>query len=169
MGDAAKVTESAELKDRGTDSIREVDILVEQCVAGHKQTLAVECTSATELGQRRPADVGWVEEMLAKHRDLPTDYLVLVSETGFTKSANMKAAFYRAETIALGDALAQDWAKIVGRIPELHVDEISHAFKCSFAVTSSDGTLEYQPARLNQKAIEFSGGTSGTVHTLVDY
>ena len=168
LGEGAVVTESGELPDRVTSTLREVDILVEQQIAGHKQLLGVECTSAIEQGQRRAADVGWVEQMLAKHRDLPTDHLILVSETGFSKPAITKATFYRAETIVLGDALAEDWTQIAGKERELHHAEINHCFTCSFVVRNSDSKLEYRPARLNE-IILLGDGWSGTVGSLVDH
>lgn len=165
LGKDAVVSESNEILDRVTGTLREVDILVETQIAGHKQVLGIECTSAAETIRRRPADVGWVEQMIAKHRDLPTDHLVLVSETGFSKPAIKKAQFYRAETIALGVALDESWTKIVGKLNKLRHEEINHVYKCSFVVRDADGKAQYQPADLSQIVLG-SDGSSSTVGSL---
>ena len=75
----AVVSESASLVDRVTGQSREVDVLIACEVAGHRLLVGVECR-----GRTRRDDVGWVEEMRAKHDDLPIDRLILVSASGFT-------------------------------------------------------------------------------------
>ena len=70
------------LPSRVTGDEREVDVLIRTRVAGHDVTVAVE---ATARGRR--ADTPWVEAMLGKHNNLPTDKLVLVAEGGFSKPA----------------------------------------------------------------------------------
>jgi hypothetical protein len=44
------------------------------------------------VAPRRPADVEWVEAMIAKHENLPTEKLFLVSWSGFTRGARRQAA-----------------------------------------------------------------------------
>jgi hypothetical protein len=161
------VTESAELYDSAAGEDREVDIVVETDSGGQKQLLCFECRSATDTGQRRRAGVSWVDEMLGKHRDLPTNELVLASETGFTAGASSKASSYRMETITLDDAPKAAWTRIAGKEPRLHHQEINHAFKCSFVVRNDAGVPEYRPAPLGQVVGDWVVQT--TVGAVVDY
>jgi hypothetical protein len=80
------VTESEELAERATGVKREVDVVIRRTVAGHDVTLSVEATATSA-----PADVTWIDAMIAKHADLPTSTLVLVSEPGYTTNAEKKA------------------------------------------------------------------------------
>ncbi len=75
----ATVTESKMLVDPMTGESSEVDICIEQTVGSHDIIVSLESTSTA-----RPSDVGWVDQMKAKHDRLPTNKLVLVSQNGFT-------------------------------------------------------------------------------------
>ena len=74
------VEESAMLTHRITQSEREVDVVIRSVVGEHTVVISVEC-----IDQGRPADVNWIEQMLAKHTAewRATDRLVLVSRSGF--------------------------------------------------------------------------------------
>lgn len=98
----AMVTESKELPDAVTGTLREVDVCVESTVAGHLVTVSVECRDYT-----RPQGVGWVEEMHTKHQRLPTNVLVLVSSSGFTPEALRVAELYGIVTVAPGEAATE--------------------------------------------------------------
>jgi predicted Mrr-cat superfamily restriction endonuclease len=80
-GDAV-MEESAMLTNRLTGEQREVDVVLRRTTAGYETVIAVEATS-----RRAPVTAPWVEQMVGKHANLPTDKLVLVSESGFTKQA----------------------------------------------------------------------------------
>jgi hypothetical protein len=84
------------LYDNAAQKKREVDVVIER-VAGEERTLI--CVECTKLKQK--ADVEWVERMLGKHRDLPTDVLILYSYRGFTNGAIRKAAYYKKTIIAM--------------------------------------------------------------------
>ena len=85
VGDSA-VEESCLLVDRVTGEAREVDVVIRSRVAAQDIIIAFEATSGS-----RAADTPWIEMMLAKHADLPTNKLVLVAEAGFTGPARRKA------------------------------------------------------------------------------
>lgn len=106
-------------------SQREVDVLVTSSVGGHEVSVGVEACKWS-----RRADVGWVEKMLGKHADLPTDKLVLYSGSGFTKGARLKAAEHGVtaidpetpsedglEALVLG-GLKTLWPKLLSLTPE---------------------------------------------------
>jgi len=54
--------------------------------AGHETVIAIEAAAGG-----RPATVEWVEQMIGKHKNLPTDKVVLVAEAGFSKQARSLA------------------------------------------------------------------------------
>lgn len=72
------------LTNRLTGKKREVDVVLRSTTAGHEFVIGVEATSQ----QPNPISVEWVEQMIAKHKNLPTDKVILVSETGFTEQAH---------------------------------------------------------------------------------
>ena len=90
------VVESRMLIDARTGEKREVDLVVETLVAGHRVHVCFEC-----VGRGRSATVEWIEGMRGKHQDLPTSKLVLVSERGFTKAARKKAVALSFELLEL--------------------------------------------------------------------
>lgn len=102
------VTESKEFIDSSINEIREVDVVIESIQENHPFVISVECTGVSE--NSRPATVEWVEQMWGKHSTLPTNKLILVSKTGFTKTAKKKAAFWNIETLSVIDAEQLDWA-----------------------------------------------------------
>lgn len=115
MAGEAEVEESGLLVNRLTGDPREVDVVIRSQVAGHPVTVAVEATSG-----RRRANVEWIERMVGKHRNLPTDRLVLVSEGGFSGTARELAEREGAITLSPEDLEGENpTAKIVGRLKSL--------------------------------------------------
>lgn len=105
----AEVIESALLTDRFTGEQREVDVCINSEIAGHKIIISLECRD-----RQRKADVSWVEEMHGKHESLPTNYLVLVSSSGFSAQARNKARNYGIDTV-VPETLTDDQAKAMAR------------------------------------------------------
>lgn len=98
------VVESPLLTDTVTGELREVDVLIETSIAGYEIKLAIEC-----IDRKRKADTPWIEGILQKHKNLPTDKLILVSRSGFSVAALKKAEFYNLPVFTLEDAIEQDW------------------------------------------------------------
>jgi hypothetical protein len=107
----ANVTESKMLKDLVTGAEREVDICIEKDVAGHNVIISIECRD-----QARPADVGWIEKMKTKHDRLSTNFLALVSKSGFSKEADKVATTYGIETIGFDENVEESVSKIIGKL-----------------------------------------------------
>jgi hypothetical protein len=80
------VTESKKLYDQASDTMREVDVVAEGTVDGDAITVSVEV-----IDHERPASLTWVDQMLGKHMHMPTNRLVLVSWSGFSRAALRKA------------------------------------------------------------------------------
>ena len=94
LGEHAVVEESKMLTDLVSGEQREVDIYAEGILAGHAVRIGIECRD-----HKRKQVVGWVEEMHSKHERLPTNLVILVSSSGFTRSAVAKAESYGIKTI----------------------------------------------------------------------
>jgi len=104
-----KVTESVELKERGDDNgvPREVDILLETRVHGMDMRIAIECR-----GRTAKDDIKWIDELIGKYSDLGANgvnKIVAVSQSGFSKGAQKKAAENLIDTLTLQEALEINW------------------------------------------------------------
>jgi hypothetical protein len=100
----AIVTESALVSERNSSTQREIDILIEQTVAGLPMRIAVECR-----GRTRREDVEWIDSLIGKFRDLPIHMIVAVSKSGFTPAVIEKATANSIETRTLEQALHTNW------------------------------------------------------------
>ena len=121
----AVVESPAMLQHKATGKEREVDVVIRSSVGGHEVVVSVEATA-----KGRPATVEWVEQMLGKHRELPTNKLVLVSESGFSADGRTLAETggavpWAPEDLAEGDPvlkivnnLRAIWPKTVALTPE---------------------------------------------------
>lgn len=106
LATSAHVQESALVMEIGlpTPTEREVDILVENEVAGVPWRMAVECRDRS-----RKDEIGWIDSLIGKFSHLPIDKVVAVSKSGLTRAAVEKAAIHRIEVRVLQDALEVDW------------------------------------------------------------
>jgi hypothetical protein len=103
MADGATVEESAMLVNRATKRKREVDVVIRAEQATHEVLVGVEATKG-----ERMASVEWVERMIGKHQNLPTDKLVLISESGFRPQAREAADAAGVATFAPEDLAGDD-------------------------------------------------------------
>lgn len=138
----ATVTESKFFPDSRTGELREVDIVIETNVADYALVTSIEC-----MDHYRKATVEWVERMHGKHSDLPTNKLVLVSRSGFTRPAQSKATSYGITLVALSSAMTMDWMSIVGKKSELAVETVQSNFQAFIVVHSVDGQFALAPPR----------------------
>lgn len=136
----ARVTESAMLLDRVTGEQREVDVLVASTTATFNVNLGIEVVA---WGRR--ADTPWVEKMRAKHDNLPTDKLILVSESGFSGPAKVKAQFYGIEALTIEEACEADWP-LIATLEETGVFEVTTLnFDIAAVCQLASGELEQLP------------------------
>lgn len=115
-----EVKESHFLKDSITGQMREVDIIIESNTAGYESIVSIEVIG----WKTKKGDIEWVERMACKHATLPTTKLVLVSKSGFTKNALIKANFLNIVALTIEEALTADWdnfVKSLGRFEEIQV------------------------------------------------
>jgi hypothetical protein len=122
----ARVERSGYLRHRVTGRKREVDAVIRSKIAGHELIVSVEATGVENPATARPVDVGWVEECIEKHRNLPTSKLVLVSESGFTDAARKQAEHEEAVPLTPEDLDADDPAyAVMTALPSLWPKEVT--------------------------------------------
>ena len=115
----AKVQESEDLIDGTTGEPREVNVTIRFKIGEHEVILGVECTAGA-----RPADVQWVEQLVQKHSSLPTNKLILVSKSGFTRTAERKSRALGAEPYSLVDAETADWPAVIKKLASIEIRSI---------------------------------------------
>lgn len=104
LSDNGEVTESKMLKEVLTGIEREVDIVIEDNISGVDVIVSIE---ANYRGKR--VDVTYVEQLAKKHETLPTNKLVIVSNKGLSKNAEIKARSLNIDTISFDEANKTDW------------------------------------------------------------
>lgn len=154
------VVESAMLQDKVTHEDREVDILITAPAANYKVAIGIEVVSWS-----RPAGTPWIEHMRAKHDNLEIDKLILVSESGFTKPALVKARFYGIETLTVERALATDWS-LLALLESTGIFEVTTLkYDCALICAFEDGAKERIVAPLD--ATFSIGGQAMTLDAFV--
>lgn len=124
------VTESKSLPDRAAGIDREVDVVAETENDGVPVVICFEV-----VDWKRPAGVPWVEQMIQKHRHMPTSVLVLVSWSGFSKSAMQKADLNGVMAVTPTEDPSTKVAKLL-------VDQVQFTPDyCGLMVRLPDGTL----------------------------
>lgn len=158
----AKVTESALLPDSVTGDKREVDVLIESEISGYDLKIGIEVVS-----YKRRADVTWVEKMRAKHECLPTNKLILVSESGFSSQAILKAGFYDIDTLTIEEAIDSEWELSKFLTETGRIEIISFKKAAKGVVVEKDGS--------NKSLIEIplsakitSGENTATIDNLIE-
>ncbi|QDU59037.1 hypothetical protein [Aeoliella mucimassa] len=131
------------LTDRVSDEEREVDILVVAEAGGYTVRIGIEVISWA-----RPADTPWIEKMRAKHENLATDKLILVSESGFYKPARRKAEFYGIEVLTLEEADEADWPLIANLTASGVFEVMTISFDVTGILQQDTGIREQIPISL---------------------
>lgn len=101
-----KVIESGMVLDKDAGVEREVDILIEQVIAGHSVKIAIECRP-----RGRKDSVEWIDCIIGKAKSLDVDKVVAISKSGFSEAAERKAKANNIDTISLKQAAEIDWSQ----------------------------------------------------------
>jgi hypothetical protein len=107
----AKVTESAEFKVDGLDTVREVDVLIEGEFGPFRMKVAVEARDENRRFSLQDFDSLW-----AKYRGecrVQIDKFAVVTRRGFTKGVLEKARKLGVALLTLDEAKARDWSQEV--------------------------------------------------------
>ncbi|MHB1350014.1 MAG: hypothetical protein ACYCYR_09090 [Desulfobulbaceae bacterium] len=128
------VTESEMLINNLTGEEREVDIVCRNKLGAHEIILSIECTAS-----KRPAGSPWVECMAGKHEHLPTDKLILWSESGFSKFAQESAEKQGIETVAQDEEITEEWAKLAKIFKQGTIKLVTPVISHFFDYENSEG------------------------------
>jgi hypothetical protein len=110
------VSESGFITDPATGDLREVDVLIEQAVAGYPAKIAVECRDRS-----RAATVQWIDELIGKYQNTGIK-VVAESKRGFAKRAKIRAEKAGIEAVTATDAVARDWAAWIASMPTIVIE-----------------------------------------------
>ncbi len=110
----ATVTESKFLRNQDTGAEVEVDIVIETTIGGVPLVIGVECTAT-----KRPANIEWIHQIYGKHHALPVNATVLVSKSGYTKSALVQADAFKIRAMTVDEAEAASWIDLVEDLGQL--------------------------------------------------
>jgi hypothetical protein len=93
--------------------------------------------SAEVIERKRPATLTWVEQMLRKHGDLPTNRLLLVSKSGFSANALSLIETEAGRVEALSPELVEVGGSAV--VKRLYVDNVNYSPTRCIAHVQSGG------------------------------
>ena len=114
-----KVTESKLLIDKDTGSEREVDIYVEDTAGPFPITVGIECTATN-----RRVDLPKMEQIHSKHQRLNIGHTVVVSKSGFSKTATKYGAKNHIQLLAFNEANDLAWPEWFSEIKKLSLRHI---------------------------------------------
>ena len=163
LDDRAVVTESKMLRDQRTGDNREVDIVIDARSGGYPISIGVEC-----IDHKRKASVEWVERMWAKHQDLHTDKIVLVSRSGFARNASAKADELGIVTLSLDNAAKADWTRIAGKLDSVYLDVVESKWHVYAVVIRDNDEEEAVPIGRDVLLFNKDQSLSATVGGVVD-
>ena len=125
--------------------------------------IGIECQ-----GRGRVASVEWVEQMVAKHQTLPTDKLILVSQSGFSPNAHKKAKALGIETMTLRQAVRANWNKLVNIAMMQLVKWRIEPAGCVAVLTQQDGQTNTLQLGFDQQLYEKNAQETLTVGEAID-
>lgn len=133
------VTESAMIDEQNVDEkiAREVDILIEKTINGKNVRIAIECRD-----RESKDDIQWVDCLIGKYLNLAVQKVIAVSNSGYSKSAQLKAAANRIELKTLEEALTIDFNNEFIRIG---MAAVSCNFKLEQFTFESSPPFKYKP------------------------
>jgi hypothetical protein len=104
---------NARLRDKITGQMREVDVLLTYQEGNARTRVAIECKD-----HKRPIDVKEIEALHGKCSDLDIDATMIVSSSGFTRPAILKAGARRIFAKTIEQSLNYDWLNTGGIITD---------------------------------------------------
>jgi len=148
----AVVTESRMLWDCEFETDREVDICIEQVVAGTPVIVGIECTDLS-----RPLGPQKVEALHAKHKNLGIHKTIIVSKSGFTRTVEAFAKKRGVELLSFGKAMKRSWPTYMDKLKEMKIVHYEARMEfISIGFNPEDGQAEFYPGIRNE--VKFDDG-----------
>jgi hypothetical protein len=162
--DGATVYESVEMMEIASHERREVDVVAFGKVAGHQSTAFIECRD-----WKRPQDVQWVEQARTRFDDLAANVKILVSSSGFTKTALAKAARYGIKTITTGEVTPEFVGKVVNSADSAEYWHWVTLVQKAIVVITRDGVTQQQELPGNVPVLYADGSEVSMLVDLVNH
>lgn len=162
--DGATVYESVEVMEIASQERREVDVVAFGNVAGHQSTVFIECRD-----WKRPQDVQWVEQARTRFDDLGANVKILVSSSGFTKTALAKAARYGIKTITTGEVTPEFVGKVVNSADSAQYWHWITLVQKAIVVVTRDGVTQRQELPGNVPVFRADGSEVSMFEDLVKH
>jgi hypothetical protein len=162
--DGATVHESVEVTEIASQERREVDVVAFGKVAGHQSAVFIECRD-----WKRPQDVQWVEQARTKFDDLGANVKILVSSSGFTKTALAKAARYGIKTITTGEVTPEFVGKVVNNADSAKYWHWVTVVQKAIVVITRDGVTQQQELPGNVPVLYSDGSEVSMLEDLVNH
>jgi hypothetical protein len=162
--DGATVHESVEVMEIVSKERREVDVVAFGKVAGHQSAVFIECRD-----WKRPQDVQWVEQARTKFDDLGANVKILVSSSGFTKTALAKAACYGIKTITTGEVTPEFVGKVVNSADSAKYWHWITLVQKAIVVITRDGVTQHQELPGNVPVLYADGSEVSMLEALVNH
>ncbi len=112
----AQIIESAMLYDSEAQTDREIDILLKSKISGHEILIGIECTSV-----KNPVDLVRLEGLKEKHRKVGINKTVVVSRSGFTKTAKDYARKNHIQLLTFDAAQKTKWNEVFAPFKKLTI------------------------------------------------
>ena len=144
------VTESKMLWDCEFEKDREVDICIEQVVAGVPVMIGIECTDLS-----RPVGTQKVEALFAKHKNMGIHRTIIVSKSGFTRSVEAFSKKRNVELLSFGKAMKRSWPAYMDKLKEMtivHYEACMEAISMGF--NPEDGKIGFLPGIKNEVRLD---------------
>jgi len=162
--EGATVHESVDVMEIASQEPREVDVVAFGEVAGHRSIVCIECRD-----WKRPQDKLWVEQARTKFDDLGANVRVLVSSSGFTKSALAKAARYGIKTITPGEVTLGFVGKVVNSADRAEYWHWVTLVQKAVVVITRDGVAQQQELPGNVPVLYADGSEVSMFEDLVNH
>src|SRR5690606_12257448 len=107
--------------DPRSEQEREIDIYIEDSIAGYKLKLGIECTTL-----KSKVGVQVLDVITAKHKAVGINKTIVVSKHGFTETAQKQAQSEGVELITYEAAANRDWPEYVDNLMQIELNHIEY-------------------------------------------
>jgi hypothetical protein len=154
----AKVTESASALEKNIEEpvAREIDVLIEKEINDKIARIAVECRD-----RACKDDIEWVDSLVGKYKHLDIHKVIAVSNSGFSRSAKLKAEANGIELRTLEEALKINFGDEFHKLAAVYV---SHIVKLKTVTLSFTPPAKFKP--LPTTIFYHNGQPAGTLDDL---
>lgn len=156
-GSNITVEESVEIPEihNGTEIKREIDVLLTETLPnGHFKKIAIECRD-----RKNKDEIGWIDGLIGKYKDLNIDKIIAVSSSGFSKSATLKAKSHNIDTQTIKQIKSKNWKRV---FLKLGVCDVSLKFDVNEILIETENTNLDTKILNGDSIINYNNSEEGT-------